>query len=92
VSLFLPSGISKDELSSAASVIAGLELAGSLAKLCARYIQDAKDAPDNIITLQRTISELEGIFQRLKSLLGEPPTFSSVVISRILGQVLPIYF
>lgn len=62
-----------DKLSSAASVIAAIQLAGSFAKLCARYIQAVKDAPDDILTLQRTISELEGIFQRLKSLLGYPP-------------------
>lgn len=73
-----------DGLSSAASVIAGIQLAGSIAKLCARYIQEVKDAPDDIITLQRTISGLEGVFQRLNSLLEDSrgaklPTSSSVV-------------
>ncbi|KAF4208752.1 hypothetical protein CNMCM5878_005312 [Aspergillus fumigatiaffinis] len=61
-----------DGLSSAASVIAVIQLAGSILKICGGYIQEVKDARDDIITLQRAVAGLEAIAQKLKEILHEP--------------------
>jgi hypothetical protein len=73
-----------DGLSSVASVIAVIQLTGSIVKTCGRYIQEVKDARDDIITLQRTVVGLEGVLQKLKELIQDPrgaklPTSSSLV-------------
>jgi hypothetical protein len=61
-----------DGLSSAASVIAVIQLTRSVVNICGGYIQEVKDARDDIITLQRTVAGLEAILQRFKELLHEP--------------------
>ncbi|KAJ5890788.1 NACHT nucleoside triphosphatase [Penicillium subrubescens] len=61
-----------DGLSSAASVIAIIQLAGSIVKFCGGYIQEVKDARDEIFELQRTVADLAGILQELKVLLQGP--------------------
>ena len=76
-----------DGLSSAASVIALIQLTGSIANICGGYIQEVKDARDNIISLQRTVAGLEGVLQKLKELLQEShetrlPT-SSLLVNNI---------
>ena len=42
-----------DLLSSAASVVAVIQLTGSLVKICGGYIQEVNNARDEIIKLQR---------------------------------------
>ena len=42
-----------DGLSSAASVIAVIQLAGSIVKICGDYIQEVKKARDEILELQQ---------------------------------------
>ncbi|OQE10072.1 hypothetical protein PENFLA_c096G05144 [Penicillium flavigenum] len=60
-----------DGVSSAASVIAVIQLTGSLVKLCGGYIQELKDARDEILSLQRSIEGIQGTLQDLqKFLLG----------------------
>jgi hypothetical protein len=61
-----------DGLSSAASVIAVIQLTGSIVKICGGYIQEVKDARDDVITLQQTVAGLEAILQALKKVLHEP--------------------
>lgn len=73
-----------DGLSSAASVIAVIQLTGSIVNICGGYIQEVKHAQDDIITLQRTVAGLEGVLHKLKELLQDPygtklPTSSSLV-------------
>ncbi|KAJ6118780.1 hypothetical protein N7471_013400 [Penicillium samsonianum] len=58
-----------DGLSSAASVIAVIQLTGTLVKLCGGYIQEVKDARDEILTLQRAIAGLQGTLQDLQRFL-----------------------
>lgn len=58
-----------DALSSAASVIAVIQLTGSLVKLCGGYIQEVKDARDAISTLQQAIAGLQGTLQDLHKFL-----------------------
>ncbi|KAJ5369956.1 uncharacterized protein N7496_006048 [Penicillium cataractarum] len=58
-----------DCLSSAASVIAIIQLTGSLVKLCGGYIQEVKDARDEILTLQRAIAIIQGTLQDLQKFL-----------------------
>ncbi|KAJ5369269.1 uncharacterized protein N7496_009029 [Penicillium cataractarum] len=75
-----------DPLSSAASVIAVIQLAGSIAKLCGGYIQDVKDARDQIFSLQQAITGLQGTLQDLHKLLqdkGRPLPTSSRLVSNI---------
>jgi hypothetical protein len=58
-----------DGVSSAASVIAVIQLTGSLVKLCGGYIQQVRDARDEIFTLQRAIISLQGVVQDLHKFL-----------------------
>jgi uncharacterized protein YoxC len=62
-------------LSSAASVIAVIQLTGIivniLVNICGGYVQEVKEARDDIITLQRTVAGLEEILQKLKGLLQD---------------------
>lgn len=55
-----------DGLSSAASFVAVIQLAGSLVKLCGGYIHEVKNARDDILTLQRAIAGLQGTLQDLQ--------------------------
>jgi hypothetical protein len=61
-----------DGISSAASVIAIIQLAGSIVKFCGGYIQEVKDARDEIFELQRTVADLAGVLQELRALLQGP--------------------
>lgn len=76
-----------DDLSSAASVIAVIQLTGSLVKLCGGYIPEVKDARDEIFILQRAIAGLQGALQDLQKLLqskdGKALTISSRLVSNI---------
>ncbi|KAL4860467.1 hypothetical protein BDV12DRAFT_205020 [Aspergillus spectabilis] len=75
-----------DGLSSAASVIAVIQLTGSLVKLCGGYIREVKDAREEILTLQRAITGLEGILQALQKFLqgtGNALPTSSRLVSDI---------
>lgn len=58
-----------DGLSSAASVIAVIQLTGSLVKLCGGYIQEVKDARNEIFTLQRAVAGLHDTLQDLQKFL-----------------------
>lgn len=58
-----------DGLSSAASVIAIIQVTGSLVKLCGGYIQEVKDAQDEILSLQWAIKGLQRTLQDLQKLL-----------------------
>ncbi|CDM32991.1 unnamed protein product [Penicillium roqueforti FM164] len=58
-----------DLLSSAASVVAVIQLTGSLVKICGGYIQEVNNARDEINKLQRAISGVQGILQDLDKLL-----------------------
>lgn len=53
-----------DRLSSTASVIAAIQLAGSIIKICRGYIKEVKDTKDEICELQETVTGLtEGRFE-----------------------------
>ena len=56
-----------DGISSAASVIAIIELTGSIVKLCEGYIQEVKDARIEILSLQRSIEGIKGTIQDLQN-------------------------
>jgi hypothetical protein len=58
-----------DGLSSAASVIAVIQVTGSLVKLCGGFIQEVKDARDEIFELQRSIAGLQWTVQELQKIL-----------------------
>lgn len=61
-----------DPLSSGASVIAVIQLAGSIVKICGGYIKEVKDAKDEILELQETVTNLAEVLQELKILLQGP--------------------
>ncbi|KAL4990294.1 hypothetical protein BDW68DRAFT_45139 [Aspergillus falconensis] len=75
-----------DAVSSAASVIAVIQLTGSLVKLCGGYIREVKDAREEILSLQRAITGLQETLEDLQKLLRSNnekalPTSSRLVVS-----------
>lgn len=76
-----------DGLSSAASVIAVIQLTGSLVKICGGYIQEVKDARDDIITLQRAITGLQGILQDLQKFLQSHNDKTLPTSSRLVSNI-----
>ncbi|KAL4958631.1 uncharacterized protein BDV14DRAFT_186338 [Aspergillus stella-maris] len=76
-----------DGLSSAASVIAVIQLTGSLVELCGGYIQQVKHARDEILTLQRAIVGLQGTLQDLQSLVQTNNGNTLPTSSRLVGNI-----
>lgn len=83
-----------EALFSVTSVFAVIQLAGNLVKLCGGYIQEVKDARDEILTLQQMIEGLQGTLQNLQKFLQSNdgktlPTSSRLVtmfnVSKVLG-------
>ncbi|KAF7128809.1 hypothetical protein CNMCM5793_003718 [Aspergillus hiratsukae] len=73
-----------DTVSSAASVIAVIQLTGILVKLCGGYIREVKDARGEILNLQRAFTGLQGTLQDLQKFLQSDngkvlPTSSQIV-------------
>lgn len=81
-----------DALSSAASVIAVIQLAGSLVKLCGGYIQEVKDARDEIFTLQQAIAGLQGTLQDLHKLLQSTDGMDLPTSSRLVSNITDCLF
>ena len=59
-------------LSVAASVIAVIQLTGSVVKLCGGYIKEVKDARQDITNLQQVLGGLYEVLQKLWQLLDGP--------------------
>lgn len=76
-----------DALSSAASVIAVIQLTGSLVKLCGGYIQEVKDARVEIFTLQQAITGLQGTLQDLLKLLQSNDRMALPTSSRLASNI-----
>jgi len=76
-----------DPLSSAASVIAVIQLTGSLVKLCGGYIQEVKDARDEISTLQQAIAGLQGTLQDLDKFLQSNDGKALPTSSRLASNI-----
>ncbi|GFF68330.1 NACHT and WD domain protein [Aspergillus lentulus] len=71
-------------MESAASVIAIIQLTGSLVNLCGGYIREVKDARSEILNLQRALTGLQDILQKLQEILQNDkslPTSSRLVTS-----------
>lgn len=76
-----------DPLSSAAGVIAVIQLTGSLVKLCGGYIQEMKGARDEIFTLQRAIAGLQGTLQDLQKFLQSNDGKALPTSSRLVSNI-----
>lgn len=76
-----------DGLSSAASVIAVIQLTGSLAKLCGGYIREVKDARVEIFNLQQAISALQGTLQDMNNLLQSSDGIALPTSSRLFSNI-----
>lgn len=77
-----------DGISSAASVIAVIELTGSLIKLCGGYIQEVKDARVEILSLQRSIEGIKGTIQDLQiSVQGDDGNLTLPTSSRLANNI-----
>jgi hypothetical protein len=74
-------------ISSAASVIAIIQLTGSLMKLFGGYIQEVKDARADIISLQRTFENIEWTLQDLHTFLQRDDGKALSVSSRIANSI-----
>lgn len=76
-----------DGLSSAASVIAVIQLTGSLVKLCGSYIQEVKNARDEILTLQQAIGGLQGTLQDMQKYLQSSDNRILPTSSRLVSDI-----
>ncbi|THC87201.1 hypothetical protein EYZ11_013354 [Aspergillus tanneri] len=76
-----------DGISSAASVIAVIQLTGSLVKLCGGYIQEVNNARNDILTVQQAITSLEGTLQDLKNFLQSENGMSLPTSSRLVSDI-----
>ncbi|CAG7929021.1 unnamed protein product [Penicillium olsonii] len=76
-----------DGVSSAASLIAIIELTGSLLKICGSYIREVNDARDEILTLQQTIAGLQGTLQDMHELLQSTNGKSLPTSSRLVSTI-----
>jgi hypothetical protein len=67
ISILLVSGFveSMEALGSVSSIIAVVQIAGSIAKLCGGYISDVKDARQDIERLQQKAATLRDVLQKL---------------------------
>lgn len=81
-----------DGLSSAASVIAVIQLTGSLVKLCGSYIQEVKNARDEILTLQRAILGLQGTLQNLQKVLQSNDQKTLPTSSQLVSDITDCLF
>lgn len=71
----------------AASVIAVIQLTGSVLQLCGGYIQEVKDARDDIIALQRTVAGLNLILQKLMEFLQSHNGTLLSTSGQLLGNI-----
>ena len=76
-----------DALSSAASVIAVIQLTGSLVKLCGGYIQEVKNARDEISNLHQAIAGLQGTLQDLHKFLQSNDAKGLPISSRLVSNI-----
>ncbi|KAJ5119729.1 WD40-repeat-containing domain protein [Penicillium atrosanguineum] len=76
-----------DGLSSAASVIAVIQLTGSLVKLCGGYIREVKDARDQILRLQYAFAGLQGTLQDLYKFLQSTDGSALPTSSRLVRNI-----
>lgn len=76
-----------DGLSSAASVIAVIQLTKSLVKLCGGYIQEVKNARDEIFALQQVIEGLQGTLQDLQKFLQSNDRKALPTSSRLVSNI-----
>ncbi|KAF5855059.1 hypothetical protein ETB97_010142 [Aspergillus alliaceus] len=76
-----------DGLSSAASVIAVIQLTGGLVKLCGGYIQEVGNAREEILTLQRAITGLQDTLQDLQNNLQENKAKGLSTSSRLPSNI-----
>ncbi|KAL6233820.1 hypothetical protein BDW75DRAFT_182272 [Aspergillus navahoensis] len=74
-------------LSSAASVIAVIQLTGSLLELCGGYIQQVKHARDEILTLQRAIAGLHETLENLQNLVQSNDGKALPMSSRLVCNI-----
>ncbi|KAL4746142.1 hypothetical protein BDW72DRAFT_197957 [Aspergillus terricola var. indicus] len=61
-----------DPLSAAASVIAVLQLTQALVQVCGKYIKEVKHAQEEIASLQREVTSLTTVLEKLSELLNSP--------------------
>jgi hypothetical protein len=58
-----------DGLSAAASIVAVVQVIGSIVKICGGYIKGVKDTRKDIISLKREVADLIGLLEKLGELL-----------------------
>ncbi|KAK4928995.1 hypothetical protein LTR66_016191, partial [Elasticomyces elasticus] len=76
-----------ESVSAAASVIGVIQLTGSIVKLCGGYLQEMKNAREDIIALQRSIAGLEGTVQKLFEFLQGPDATNLPTSSLLVNNV-----
>ncbi|KAL2817161.1 hypothetical protein BJX63DRAFT_419722 [Aspergillus granulosus] len=76
-----------EPLSCAASVMAIIQLTGSIATICGGYIKEAKDAREEITSLQQGVTNLLGTFKKLEELVhsqdGKKLSTSEILVNEV---------
>ena len=83
-----------DGLSGAASVIAVIDISAKIASLCYQYSVAVKDAKNDIARVQRKVSDITHILEKIKQLLdeGQKPDDSVEDATDDLAQSIHISF
>ncbi|GFF43825.1 hypothetical protein IFM46972_07340 [Aspergillus udagawae] len=76
-----------DAVSSAASVIAIIQLTGSIVKFCGSYIREVTDARKEILILQRAIAGLQRTLQDLQKFLQNNNEKALPTSSRLVNNI-----
>ncbi|PLB35837.1 NACHT and WD40 domain protein [Aspergillus candidus] len=74
-------------VSAAASVFGVIQLTGSIVKICGGYLQEIKNAREDIIALQRSITGLEGTVRKLFEFLQGLPATKLPTSSLLVNNV-----
>ncbi|KAJ5825710.1 hypothetical protein N7474_002848 [Penicillium riverlandense] len=78
-------------VSSAASVVAVIQLAGSVVKSCGGYIKQVKDAPKEIKSLQEELDDLLKLREELSKLLENTQDTTLSTPERVRNRLLKCY-
>lgn len=76
-----------DLISLTASVIAIIQLTGSLAKICGGYIGEVRNAQEEILKLCQAITDLEGTLQDLQNCLQSDNGETLPTTSRLANSI-----
>jgi hypothetical protein len=76
-----------EALGPASSIIAVIQISGSVAKVCGGYISDVKDARQDIERLQQKVTTLRGVVERLAEISDQTKAKPVSLPSHVMGSL-----